>query len=156
MLCTGQFRARSSLLNPFGPSILQLGLEILGDDLVLDLDIKGVRHLNKHVGIPRVHWNHVKFCVEFVPCQSGLLLCCNQHAILISVLASDYVPMDIGFVPRDGLAVDGPQHSFMDIWHRISSGPSSFVLSPGTSTLFSGTQYSSGFLQIVPSASRSN
>ena len=46
---------RSALLNPFGPGILQLGPKVLGDDLVLDLDIKGIGHLNKHVKIPRVH-----------------------------------------------------------------------------------------------------
>ena len=112
MLRTGQFRARSTLLNPFGPSILQLGLEILGDNLLFDLDIKGVGHLNKHVRIPRVQWNHVEFRVEFVPCQPRLLLRRNRHAHLISVQTFDYVLVDIDLVSRDGLAVDGPQHFF--------------------------------------------
>ena len=112
MLCTSQFKARLSLLNPFSPRILQLGPDVLGDNLILDLDIKGVRHLNKHVRIPRVHWNHVEFRVEFVPCGPGLLLCRNRHARLISVMASDYVLVDVGLVPRDGLAIDGPLHFF--------------------------------------------
>ena len=65
---------RSSLLNPFGPGILQLGPKVLGDDLILDLDIKGVGHLNKHVRISRVHWNDIEFSVEFVPNRAKLFL----------------------------------------------------------------------------------
>ena len=110
VFCTGQLRAWSSFLNPLRPCILQLRPKVLVDNLVPDLDIKGVGHLNKHVRIPRVHWDNVKFSVEFVPCRAGLLLGRNCHARLISELASDNVPVDIGFVPRDELPIDGPLH----------------------------------------------
>ena len=110
VFCTSQLWAWSSFLNPLCPRIIQLQPEVLVDDLVPDLDIKGVGHLNKHVRIARVHWDDVKFSVEFVPCGAGLLLGRNFHARLISVLGSDNVPVDIGLVPRDELPVDGPLH----------------------------------------------
>ena len=110
VFCTSQLRAWSSFLNPLRPHILQLRPEVLVDDLVPDLDIKGVGHLNKHVRIPRVHWDDVKFSVEFVPCRARLLLGRTCHARLISVLASDNILVDIGLVPRDELPVDGPLH----------------------------------------------
>ena len=70
VFCTGQLWAWLSFLNPLCPRILQLRPEVLADDLVPDLDIKGFGHLNKHVRIPRVYWDDVKFSVEFVPCRA--------------------------------------------------------------------------------------
>ena len=77
VFCTGQLRAWSTFFNPLRPRILQLGPEVLLDDLVPDLDIEGVGHLNKLVRIPRVYWDDVKFNVEFVPCRPRLLLLRN-------------------------------------------------------------------------------
>ena len=110
MLGTGHFWARSSLPNPFGPCTLKLGFEVLNDNFVLDLDIEGVGHLNQHVRIPRVHWNHVEFCVEFVPCRPELFLCHDGHTRLISMLAPNCVPIDIRLVPRIDLAINSPHH----------------------------------------------
>ena len=46
VLGTGLFWARLILLNPFGLCILKPRFEVLSDDLVLDLDVEGVGHLN--------------------------------------------------------------------------------------------------------------